>query len=176
MAERPNTQRTTTRELVLLALLTTLLLALQVALSAIPNVEMVTLLIALYTLHYRQKALMIIYVFVLCEGLVYGFGLWYINYQYVWAVLWGVVMLCRRMKSSLAWGLVLAIYGLCFGFLCAIPYVFIGGFGMAWAYFLSGIPFDLVHGVSNLVVTLLLFTPLNRLFSLANRKMGLTNE
>jgi energy-coupling factor transport system substrate-specific component len=176
MAERPVTRRTTTRELVLLALLSALLLVLQVALSAIPNVEMVTLLIALYTLHYRHKALAIIYVFVLCEGFIYGFGLWFLNYLYVWAVLWGLVTLCRSIRSPVVWALVLSMYGLGFGLLCAVPYVFIGGAGMAWAYFLSGIPFDLAHGASNLVVTLLLFAPLNRLFTLANRKLGLTNE
>ena len=159
-----------------MALLTALLLVLQVALSAFPNVELVTLFIALYTLHYRQKALAVIYVFVLCEGLLYGFGLWIINYLYIWAVLWGLVMLLRSIQSSVAWAIILCMYGLCFGFLCAVPYVFIGGFGMAWAYFLSGIPFDIAHGLSNFAITLILYTPLNRLFTLANRKLGLTHE
>ena len=176
MAEHLTARRTTTRELVLLALLTALLLVLQVALSAIPNVEMVTLLIALYTLHYRHKALAIIYVFVLCEGLVYGFGIWFVNYLYVWAALWGLVMLVRSIKSPVAWALILAMYGLCFGLLCAVPYLFIGGPGMAWAYFVSGIPFDIAHGLSNFAITLMLFTPLHRLFALASRKLGLTHE
>ena len=176
MAEHRTARRAATRELVLLALLTALLLVLQVALSAIPNVEMVTLLIALYTLHYRHKALAIIYVFVLCEGFIYGFGFWAINYMYVWAVLWGLVMLVRNTKSPVAWALILSMYGLCFGLLCAIPYLFIGGAGMMWAYFVSGIPFDIAHGLSNFAIALMLFTPLHRLFTLANRKLDLTHE
>lgn len=176
MAQHTTAGHTATRALVLLALLTALLLVLQVALSAIPNVEMVTLLIALYTLHYRQKTLAVIYVFVLCEGLMYGFGFWMVNYLYVWAVLWGLVMLVRNTKSPVAWALILAMYGLSFGFLCAIPYLFIGGPGLAWAYFLSGIPFDIAHGLSNFAITLMLFNPLHRLFTLANRKLGLTHE
>ena len=166
-------KHTATRELVLLALLTALLLVLQVALATIPNVEVVSLLIALYTLCYRKKALAIIYVFVLCEGLIYGFGLWFINYLYVWTVLWGIAMLCRHVKSPVGWAMILALYGFGFGLLCALPYVFIGGLGMAWTYFISGIPFDITHGVSNFIVTLLLFKQLRRLFESANQKLGL---
>jgi energy-coupling factor transport system substrate-specific component len=169
-------RRNATRELVLLALLTALLVALQVALAAIPNVELVTLLIALYTLHYRHRALLAVYAFVLCEGLLYGFGFWFINYLYVWAALWGLALLLRHIRSPFAWALMLMLYGLCFGLLCAVPYVFVGGVGMAWAYFVSGIPFDIIHGLSNFVVTLVLFAPLDRLFTLANRKLGLTYE
>lgn len=164
-------RHTTTWELVLMALLTALLLVLQVALAAIPNVEMVSLLVVLYTLHFRKKALAIIYVFVLCEGLIYGFGLWFVNYLYVWAVLWGIAMACSQVKSPVMWALILALYGLGFGLLCALPYGVIGGVGMAWAYYISGIPFDLAHAGSNLVITLVLFKPLNTLFETATRKL-----
>lgn len=164
------------RELVLFALLTACLLVVQVALAAVPNVELVSLLIALYTLHYRKKALLILYGFVLGEGLIYGFGLWFVNYLYVWTVLWGLAMLLGKVRSPVAWALILGFYGLSFGLLCAVPYAFIGGLGMAWAYFLNGIPFDVIHAASNLVVTLVLFRPLDRLFPIANRKLGIPNE
>jgi energy-coupling factor transport system substrate-specific component len=176
MAAQLQKRGNATRELVLLALLSTLMLVLQVALAALPNVEMVSLLVLLYTLHYRKKAIAVIYVFVLCEGLIYGFGLWFINYLYVWTVLWGIAMLCRSVDSPIAWALILGMYGLMFGLLCALPYVFIGGVRMAWAYFLNGIPFDLAHGASNLAIALALFGPLHRLFSMANRKLGLTQQ
>ncbi|MDD3335890.1 MAG: hypothetical protein PHI98_10305 [Eubacteriales bacterium] len=157
--------RLNARELVLLALLTALLLAMQVALAALPNIELVSLLIILYTLYYRKKALFVIYAFALCEGLLYGFGLWFINYLYVWTVLWGVTTLCRRVTAPMGWALISAAFGLSFGLLCAIPYLFIGGVPMAWAYFLSGIPFDIAHCAGNLLTALALFKPLNRLFA-----------
>ena len=154
-----------------MALLTALLLVLQVALAAIPNVEMVSLLVVLYTLHFRKKALAIIYVFVFCEGLIYGFGLWFVNYLYVWAVLWGIAMVGAQIKSPVVWALILSLYGLSFGLLCALPYVWIGGVGMAWAYYINGIPFDLAHAGSNLVIALVLFKPLNALFETGIRKL-----
>ncbi|MEG0269427.1 MAG: hypothetical protein RR821_04175 [Clostridia bacterium] len=155
------------RELVTLALLSALLLGVQVALAVLPNIELVSLLIVLYTLYFRWKALCIIYVFVLLEGLVYGFGLWWVNYLYVWTVLWALTMLFHRMKGTVGWIVLLASYGLGFGFLCALPYLFMGGIGAAAAYFLSGIPFDLLHCAGNAAAAAVLFQPLRRLFDRA---------
>ena len=157
----------TVRELTTFALLTAILLALQVAMAPLPNVELVSLLIVLYTRRYGGKALLIVYLFVLLEGLFYGFGLWFVNYLYVWAVLWGLTMLLRRMNGLLGWVILLAAFGLGFGLLCAVPYLFIGGLNTAVAYFISGIPFDLAHGASNAVLGALLFKPLDRLLARA---------
>lgn len=157
----------TARELTTFALLAALLLALQVALAPLPNVELVSLLIALYTRRYGAKALLIVYTFVLLEGFIYGFGLWFVNYLYVWAVLWALAMALRGMKGVAGWVMLLGAYGLGFGLLCAVPYVFIGGFGYAVSYFISGIPFDITHGISNAALAALLFKPLGRALSRA---------
>ena len=52
---------------------------------------------------------------------------------------------------------------LCFGALCAIPYFFIGGWQMAFSWWLSGIPYDVIHCVSNTVLTFVLLPPLRTL-------------
>lgn len=156
----------TVGELTRFALLAALMVALQVALMALPNVELVSLLTVLYTRRYGKKALIILYVFVLAEGLIYGFGLWFINYLYVWTVLWGLTLLFRRMEDLAGWVILLGAYGLGFGLLCAIPYVFIGGPGYAVSYFISGIPFDLAHGLANAVLAAILLRPLKRLMRL----------
>ena len=70
-----------------MGVLAALLFAGQVALAAIPNVEIVSLLVILYTLALGRKVFLVIYTFVLLEGVFYGFGLWWINYLYVWAAL-----------------------------------------------------------------------------------------
>ena len=157
----------TVRELTTLALLTALLLALQVAMAPLPNIELVSLLVVLYTRRYGAKALIIIYAFVLLEGLIYGFGLWFVNYLYVWAVLCGLTLLLRNMRSPAGWAMLLGAFGLGFGLLCAIPYAAIGGIGYAVSYFISGIPFDLAHGVGNAALSLLLFRPLDKLMAKA---------
>lgn len=156
----------TAGELTLFSLLAALMVALQVALMALPNVELVSLLTVLYTRRYGKKALIILYVFVLAEGLIYGFGLWFVNYLYVWTVLWGLTLLFRRMEDLVGWVILLGAYGLGFGLLCAIPYVFIGGPGYAVSYFISGIPFDLTHGLANAVLAAILLRPLERIMRL----------
>ena len=45
---------------------------------------------------------------------------------------------------------------------CSIPYLFIGGIHTAFAWWVSGIPFDMIHGVSNFVLMLVLYKPLRR--------------
>lgn len=148
-----------------LALMTAILLAVQVAFAALPNIEAVSLLIVLYTRRFHRKTLFIIYGFALLEGLLYGFGLWFINYLYVWTVLWLAATWLRHMESTIGWIVLLAAFGLSFGFLCSIPYLFIGGPSMAFSYFISGIPFDLLHCGGNAVLAALLFKPLDRVFT-----------
>ena len=74
------------KETALLALLSAILLIGQIALGFLPNIEVVTLLIMVYSIVFRKKVFFIIYVFVLAEGLVYGFGIWWFNYLYVWSI------------------------------------------------------------------------------------------
>ncbi|MEG1193697.1 MAG: hypothetical protein RSG50_10810 [Clostridia bacterium] len=151
------------RELVLYGLLGAILVAAQLALAVLANVELVSLLIIVYTLALGKRALFPVYVFVLLEGLIFGFGLWFINYLYVWALLVGAVLLLRpHMQGRLGWTILSASYGLLFGALCAIPYFFIGGPSMAFAYWLSGIPYDLAHCAGNCFFALVLVAPLER--------------
>ena len=152
------------RELVELSLMGALMVGTQVAMAALPNVNLVSVLIILTVIAYGAKAFYPVYVFVLLEGLIYGFGLWFFNYLYVWAVLIGIALLLRKNTNYLVWAVVAGLFGLSFGALCTIPYFFIGGPAMALSYWVSGIPFDITHCVSNFVLTLLLLKPLNELF------------
>lgn len=148
------------RDIVLCALLGALLLVAQVALAVLPNIELVSLLVILYTQLFKKKALAAIYLFALLEGLVYGFGVWWIVYLYVWPVLALIAYLFRRNTSVLMWAVISGIFGLCFGAMCAIPYFIIGGIYGGFSYFIAGIPFDLLHCGGNIVVMLLLYRPL----------------
>ena len=57
------------------------------AMSLLPNIEPVSLLIILYTLFLGPKVIYAIIVFVLVEGLIYGFGSWWFSYLYIWPIL-----------------------------------------------------------------------------------------
>lgn len=147
------------REILLLGLLSAILIIVQVALAVLPNIELVSLLVIVYTLVLGKKAFFPIYVFVIAEGIIYGFGLWWISYLYIWAILAAAVLLLRKNEQPLFWAVVSGIYGLLFGALSAIPYLFMGGIGTAAAYWVSGIIFDLLHCAGNAVAAALLFKP-----------------
>ncbi len=151
------------RELILLALLAALMFATQVALAALPNIHLVAVFVILGAMLFGWKALYSVYVFVLLEGLVYGFSMWFVNYLYVWTVLTVIAILFRNNHSRWFWAAVSGIFGLLFGALCSIPYFFVGGWAAAFAYWIAGIPFDLLHCASNAVLTFVLLIPLYKL-------------
>lgn len=162
---RPSERRLTTRRLTELALCTALIFVLQVVMGPLANVELVSLLIMLYTRWFGRQTLLVIYLFALLEGVFYGFHVWWIMYLYVWTILWLLATLLNRRESPLlAWALLSGGFGLVFGLLCAVPYWITGGIGTAVAWWISGIPFDLIHGVANFVLVLVLFQPLDRLY------------
>lgn len=160
-----------TKELVILAFLGAILLVSQIALAPLPNIEIVSLLIYIYTQIYGRKAFLSIYTFVLLEGCIYGFGTWWLGYLYVWSILALIVLLIKdeQLKSSLPFScVILGAYGLSYGFLFAIPYFFILGINGGMAYWVSGIPFDLLHFAGNITVTLVLYKPLRHLLGRLN--------
>ena len=148
------------KEMALLALLSAILLIGQIALGCLPNIEVVTLLLMVYTSVFRKKVFFIIYIFVLAEGLVYGFGIWWINYLYVWSIQAAVNLLFRKQKSVVFWSILAGFYGITFGALCALPYFAIGGPQAAFAYWVSGLAYDIPHCIGNVVLCLVLFRPL----------------
>lgn len=145
----------------LLALLGALMFVSQVVMAALPNVHIVAVLVIVTALCFRWRALYAVAIFVLLEGLVYGFGLWWISYLYTWPLLAAVTVLLGQSGSALFWSFIAGIFGLCFGALCAIPYLLAGGWAAAVSYWLAGIPFDLIHCASNFLMTLILFKPLS---------------
>ena len=92
-----------TRELVGNAFLAAILVIVQVAFSFLPNIEFVSLLIILYTLVFEKRTVVIIYLFALLEGILYGFGVWWIMYLYVWTILYLLVRIFRKNNSLLLW-------------------------------------------------------------------------
>lgn len=161
----------TTRELVVLSLLSAILLVVQVGMAVLPNIELVSLLVLVYTQVFRKKAFYIIYLFVFLEGMIYGFGIWWFSYLYLWSILAVLTMLFAKNKSVLVWALLNGAFGLFFGALCAIPY-FAGGFYAGFSYWLQGIPFDIAHCAGNFVLTLVLYEPFVKILRQLQQMMG----
>ena len=153
------------KELVVLSLLGAIMAAGQFGFAFLPNIEPVSFLIICCTLVYGRAAFYCVYVFVLIEGLVFGFGIWWFTYLYIWAILVLIVLVMRGCRIWAVWAVISGAYGLMFGFFSALPYLFIGGAPMALSYWASGIPFDLLHCAGNFVLTLCLIKPCYLLLS-----------
>ncbi len=144
------------RELCVFSMLGALMYASKVLMEALPNVHLIGVFIVALTVVYRKKALYPIYAFILLTGLMNGFGVWWIPYLYIWAVLWAAVMLLprelpRRARPFIYMG-VCALHGFLFGTLYAPAQALLFGlnFRQTVAWIVAGLPFDCVHGVSNL--------------------------
>ncbi len=161
-------------ETVTWGLLGAILFVSQLAMAPLPNIEPVTTLIIVCTLIYRRQVFFIIYIFVLLEGLLFGFGIWWISYLYIWSILALLVLALKKIDNTVLWAVVSGAFGLLFGALCAIPYLITGGAGAAFAYWSAGIPYDILHCIGNFVLTMVLYKPLTRL--LKKLRLAVQNE
>jgi len=153
----------TVREITLFGLLAAMTFGAKVVMSALPNIEPVSLFVMLFAVVFGIKCLYPIYLYVLLEILFYGIQLWNINYLYVWLILALCALRMRSIRSRLPWALLGGCFGMLFGLLCAPVYLFSGGAAFAVSWWLSGIPFDISHCVGNFLIILLLFPPLRQL-------------
>ena len=88
-------------EITVFAMLGAMMFCSKLLMEWAPNVHFIALFIITFTVVYRAKALVPIYIFVLLTGVYGGFNLWWIPYLYIWLPLWGAAMLLpRRMPMS----------------------------------------------------------------------------
>jgi energy-coupling factor transport system substrate-specific component len=155
-----------TEDLILIGLLSATVTAGKLALSFIPNVEIVTLLLLIYTVSLGVKrGLLITLIFTTTEIFIYGFSTWVLAYYFVWPLLIIIIGLFKRqIKTEYGFAFIAGIFGLTFGFLFAIFESFFYGYAYGIAYWIRGIPFDIVHGVSNYIVVIILYKPLTKVF------------
>lgn len=158
-----------TRRMVTDGLLAAVLFALQISMIHLPNIELVSIMVIIYTLALGKRVLNILVAFTILEGIFHGFGIWWVSYLYIWPILAGLTALLKKWGApDWSYGILSCLFGFSFGFLCSLPYI-AGGPGAVFAWWISGIPFDVVHGISNLVIGLVLFKPVKRVVDLCSR-------
>ncbi|MCL2819916.1 MAG: hypothetical protein FWD38_03695 [Oscillospiraceae bacterium] len=165
------------KELVIFAVLGSILFISHMILIWLPSVHLLGLFIAAFTLTYRVRALIPVYVYVFIYGAFYGFASWWVPYLYIWLPLWGMFMLLGmfepkvRIKIPLCM-ILCALHGLFFGVMYAPYWAFIFGLnfqGMI-AWIIAGLPFDITHAISNLAAGVLII-PLSELLKKLNAQM-----
>ena len=161
--------------MVVFAMLGTLMFCSKIIMEVLPNIHLLGMFTMVFTIAFRKKALIPIYIYVLLNGLYAGFTIWWIPYLYVWTILWGVTMLLpKKMPKKFAcvvYPLVCALYGIAFGALYAPAQALLFGldFNQMVAWILAGLPWDTLHGVGNFFVGILLI-PLSALLIKLNNK------
>ena len=138
------------------AMLGTLLFCGDILMEWAPNIHFVGVSVVTYTVVYRTRALIPIYLYVLLNGVYGGFGLWWVPYLYIWTILWGITMLLpKNMPRKVAIPVYMAtcaLHGLAFGTLYA-PFQALAmglNFKQTLAWIAAGIPFDITHSLGNL--------------------------
>ena len=109
--------RLKTKDIAFIGLMISIIEVVKVSLSFVPGVEIVSLLFVIYTLFFEEKIIYVLSSFCLIEGILYGFGIWWFAYLYIWTMLVIVVYLFRKYQSVWFWSALLGIYGFLFGFL-----------------------------------------------------------
>lgn len=164
---KSHTRRHKLREALVLTLLGVLMYVSQVIMASLPNIEIVSLLVILTTRKFGVKSLLSVYIFVALEILTYGIAEWVVGYLYVWAILAFVVCLMRKIDSCILFTLVSGIFGFLFGIMCSPVTFVMGGFAYGVTWIIKGLPYDLLHGFGNLLLTFLLYKPIVTAFDKA---------
>ena len=154
-------------DLIVFAMLGAVMFISKIVLEILPNIELLSMFTMTFTIVYRKRALIPIYVYVMINGLYAGFALWWIPYLYLWTILWGITMLLpKHLPDKYAvplYAVVCSLFGMAFGTLYAPAQAIMYGLnfkGMI-TWIIGGLLFDAVHAAGNLA-TGLLIVPLTK--------------
>ena len=171
----------TAKKIAALAVMAALLTGGKAALSAIFNVEIVSLFCALFGYVFGPIAVIPVCSFVFIEVLIWGIGYpswviaYFINFNLIAILFWLLSKI--KLKTPVLYCIVIAVMTFLFGVLEAALNVlpvstdvenFIWRFSV---YYGRGIVFCLVHIVSNTVIFAVLFMPLKKLLIVIKEKM-----
>ncbi len=151
----------------------------KITLSFLPNIELTSFLLIMFTLHFGRKVLFAVPAFIAIEVLIFGFDIfWVTAYVYIWPLLCILTYFFRKNPTTVGMSVLSGVFGLFFGFLCSFPYIFLAngstraGIGFAISWWIAGIPFDIVHGIANFIIMFFLFTPVSKTLTFLTRKVS----
>lgn len=149
-------------EISVFSMLGALMFCSKVIMEILPNIHLLGMLTMVFTLTFRWKALIPIYIYVILNGLYAGFNVWWLPYLYIWTILWAVTMILpKKMPQWLQYVVyptVCALHGFAFGILYAPAQAlfFKLDFAGTIAWISSGAVFDIIHGIGNFAAGLLI--------------------
>lgn len=165
------------KDITLIGMMVAVIEVCKMALAWAPNIELTSFLLIMFTLFFGRKMVFVVPVFILIEGAVYGVQMWWIMYLYAWPLLVLITWLFREIDTVWFWCVLSSLFGFSFGFLCSFPYVVVGAAGggllnglyAGFTWWVAGIPFDIIHGVANFVIMMILYHPVRAILKEAGR-------
>lgn len=167
------------KEMVLFAMLAALMFCSKKVMEGLPNIHLCGMFIMTFTVVFRKKALIPLYIYVFLDGLFGGFGTWWIPYLYIWTILWGITMLLPkkmpRLAKCIVYPIVCSLHGLAFGILYSPVQALMFGlnFEQTLVWIASGFPYDVLHAAGNLVFGMFI-VPFSELFDKLLKKQRFT--
>lgn len=150
------------KEIAIFGMLGALMYISKIVMEPLPNMHLLGVFTVAFTVVYRRKALYPIYIYAFLTGIFSGFATWWIPHLYIWTVLWGAVMLIpKNMPKKVApivYIVLCGLHGFLYGILYAPSQALLFGldFNGMIAWIISGFYFDLIHGLSNLCLGVLI--------------------
>lgn len=166
----------TVKELTIFSMLGAVMYASKMIMEFAPNIHLLGVFTIAFTVVYRKKALYPIYIYVILNGMFAGFNMWWVPYIYLWTVLWGITMLLpKSMPKAVApivYMVVCALHGFAYGMLYAPAQALMFGlnFDGMIAWIIAGLPFDMIHGISNFFCGILI-VPIITVLRLAEKNV-----
>lgn len=165
----------TVYEMTVFAMLGSIMYCSKILMEWAPNIHLLAMFTMVFTIVYRVKALIPIYVYVLLNGFFAGFAMWWIPYLYIWTVLWAVTMLFPRNLSpkwAFIYPIICGLHGLAFGTLYAPAQALMFGlnFKQTIAWIAAGFPFDCIHAIGDFTAGFLIY-PLVKLLRKIDKRV-----
>ncbi len=155
------------KKITIISFLTTILVVIKYALGFVVGIEIVTFLCILYaTLLPIKMWSQIIIAFILITGIIYGFGLWWVMYWFIFPTqaLFSWMFKKVLLKHNLIFALWCGIWSFSIMF-WYYPYdVLINGHSYAINNFVTAFIPNLLGAVSNFVVGIVLMEPCKKVF------------
>lgn len=146
-------------------------------LPVLPNVQPMTTILLLITLHFGVFDGMIVSVLsVLITNMLLGMGPWTLHQILTYIIIMALTGLLQPLYTSqtkanfVCLTLYAGLVGLMYGFILSVFSVWAYKLPSFWAYYVRGIPFDFLHAIGNIVFFVLL-VPLLR--NLLNKKISI---
>lgn len=145
----------------------------RIYMNFIPNVQpMTSIIIITAILLGRYNGALVAVLSIILSNMYLGFGPWLLPQIISFGLIAIISGSFRRFQNKNYFIYILAFLGLFSGYLHGLIMSFFDYivYGQFWAYYLTGIPFDTYHAVGNLVISLLIYQPIKKMFYLSFQK------